>query len=334
MEGTTIFNIASDGIRCALSPLGASIASVQVRDRRGRFIDVALAPKCLFDSTPDPFTAGRTIGPCCGHVRDGRISIDDVPFQLTQNEGANHIHGGPNGATFQLWTSRQLSATCVCFELKLPDGLDGYPGKRTLRAEYAVEGSCLSVIYSATTDRATWMDMTNHVYWDLGGHFDGSALDQILEISAKQVVFNGEGHLPVKILPAEGIFDFTRPATLSGNMNLSPAHEQLVLARGYNNAWLLDDDLRRAKQFAARLYAPSTGIRMTMDTDQPAIVLYSGGFLNEKNRIMDGVASPACALALEAQQLPDPFHLPGARPEPLRPGERFRREIVWRFEAM
>ena len=330
----TIFNIASDGVRCALSPLGASIASVQVRDRQGRFIDVALAPRCLFDGTPDPFTAGRTIGPCCGRVREGRISIDGVPFQLTRNDGANHIHGGPNGAAFQFWTARQLSASRVRFELELPDGLDGWPGNRTLRAEYAVEGSCLRVIYSAVTDSATWVDMTNHVYWDLGGRFDGSALDQVLEISARRVVFNGEGHLPVDILPAEGPFDFTRPATLSGNMALSPSHGQLVMGRGYNNAWLLDDELRQARACAARLYAPSTGIRMTMDTDQPAIVLYSGGFLKEQNRIVDGVASPGCAVALEAQQLPDPFHLPGARPEPLRPGDRFRREIVWRFEAL
>ena len=330
----TIYNIASDDVRCALSPLGASIAAVQVRDRQGRFIDVALAPRCLFDGTPDPFTAGRTIAPCCGRIREGRISIDGVPVQLVRNEGMNHIHGGPNGAAFQRWTARQLSAARVRFELELPDGLDGYPGNRTLRAEYAVEGSCLSVIYSATTDKPTWVDMTNHVYWDLGGRFDGSALDQVLEISAKQVVFNGEGHLPVEILPAEGPFDFTRPATLSENMNLSPTHGQLVMGRGYNNAWLLDDDSQRTREWAARLYAPSTGIRMTMDTDQPAIVLYSGGFLNEKNRIRDGVASPGCAMALEAQQLPDPFHLPGASPEPLRPGDRFRRQIVWRFEAL
>ena len=329
----TIFNIASDSLRCSLSPLGASIASVQVKDRRGRFIDVALAPRCLFDGTPDPFTAGRTIAPCCGRVREGRISIDGVPFQLAQNDGVNHIHGGPNGAAFQFWAGRQLSSTRVRFELELPDGLDGYPGNRTLWAEYAVEGSSLSVIYSAATDRATWIDMTNHVYWNLGGRFDGSALDQVLEISAKRVVFNGEGHLPVEILPAEGPFDFTRPSTLSGNMERCPTHGQIVMGRGYNNAWLLDDDLRRAKQCAARLYAPSTGIRMTMDTDQPAIVLYSGGFLSAKNRLRDGVASPGCGLALEAQQLPDPFHLPGARPEPLRPGDRFRRDIVWRFDT-
>ena len=83
----TIFNIASDGVRCALSPLGAAIASVQVRDRGGRFIDVALAPRCLFDGTPDPFTAGRTIGSCCGRIREGRITIDGVPIQLARNDG-------------------------------------------------------------------------------------------------------------------------------------------------------------------------------------------------------------------------------------------------------
>ena len=324
-----LFHIASEGVRCALSPVGASIAAVQVRDREGRFIDVALAPRCLFDGTTDAFTAGRTIGPCCGRVREGRITIGETSYQLTCNDGPNHIHGGLNGVSNQVWSARQLSPARVCFQLELPDGLDGYPGNRTLRAEYAVEGDALSVTYAATTDRTTWLDMTNHVYWDLSGRFDGSALDQVLEIAAEQVVFNGAGHLSERIVPAEGPFDFTHPAALSANMALCPEHEQLLLGRGYNNAYVLD-----GTGFAARLYSPATCIRMTLDTDQPSIVLYSGGFLNGKNRLRDGVASPGCAVALEAQGLPDPFHLPGAMPELLSPGQAYRKTIRWTFETL
>ena len=248
---------------------------------------------------------------------------------MWRNNGQNHIHGGWCGLSNQVWSALQRSPACVCFQLDLPDGLEGYPGNRTLRAEYAVDGSALSVTYAATTDRITWLDMTNHVYWDLSGHFDGSALDQRLEIAATQVVFNGEGHLPERIVPVNGPFDFTRPTSLAANMALCPEHEQLILGRGYNNAFVLDDS-----DFAAQLFSPASGIRMTLSTDQPSIVLYSGGFLNSKNRLRSGVASPGCAVALEAQGLPDPFHLPGAVPELLRPGQEYRKFIRWTFEAM
>jgi aldose 1-epimerase len=329
-----LWQIENDEIRCTLSDFGAAIEAVRVRDGAGRLVPVALSRENFHPGQTNRGMAGRSVGPCCGRVAEGEIEIDGQRLRLTPNEGPNHIHGGPGGVGSRVWQGERLSPTRVRFALALPDGLDGYPGNRTLRAEYAVEGNLLSVIYSAFTDRATWVDMTNHVYWDLGGRFDGSALDQVLEINAKQVVFNGEGHLPAEILPVEGPFDFTRPATLAENMKLDPAPGQLVMGRGYNNALLLDDDFRRTREWAARLYAPSTGIRMTMDTDQPAIVLYSGGFLNEKNRIQCGAASPGCAVALEAQQLPDPFHLPGASHEPLRPGDRFRRKILWRFETL
>ena len=322
------------GLHCALSDLGASIVSVQARDARGRFTDVALAPTNFSSGDPDPSLAGRTIGPCCGRVRDGRIQLDGAALQLARNEGENHLHGGPNGCAYQIWEGRRLSPAHVRFTLTLADGLDGYPGNRALTADYRVSGGTLSVVYSAETDAPTWLGLTNHVYWDLSGRFDGSALDQRLEVAARRVVFNGDGHLPERIAPVEGTFDFSQPASIRENMRLEPAHPQLLLGRGYNNAYIIDHQLRRSRGCAARLYAPGSGLQMTLETDQPAVVLYSGGFLSGETALEAGGATPGCAIALEAQPVPDPFHLPGARPECLYPNAAYRKEIRWRFETV
>lgn len=327
--------IAAPGLRCTLCADGASIVSVGVKNADGAFVDVALSPDSFYKGSVDPSLAGRTIGPCCGRVRGGEAAIDGHSLRLTRNEGVNHLHGGPGGCAWQRWTVAASGPDRVRFALTLPDGLDGYPGNRRLCAEYAVEGDALSVAYTATTDAPTWIDMTNHVYWDLGGRFDGSAMRQTLELAARRVVKNDGAHLPVGIKDADGAFDFTAPCALSDRRDAHPGDAQLQIALGYNNAFLLDPALVQSKGFAARLTAPDGGLRMTMTTDQPAIVLYSGGFLGDDTTLhtAPGVASPGCAIALEAQGLPDPFHLPGAGAVPLHPGETWRRTIRWRFEA-
>ncbi|MBR1820268.1 MAG: galactose mutarotase [Clostridia bacterium] len=329
-----ILEISSSNISCALSSLGASIASVRVPNARGTFTEVALPAKSLETGEGDPSLAGRTIGPCCGRVRDGVITIGNKKYQLTQNEGRNHLHGGEHGCAISCWSLEEVTPARVRFVLRLPDGLDGYPGNRALSAEYTVEGNTLRVAYTATTDRPTWLDLTNHVYWDLSGRFDGSVMDQVLEVAAKKVVHNDEAHLPVAIVDADEAMDFSVPCALSGKLADHLDHPQLRNARGFNNAYVLDPALARAMGGAARLYDPGSGIRMTMTTDQPAVVLYSGGYLgaDTKLRAAPGAAAPGCAIALEAQGLPDPFHMPGAKASLLSPGETYRRNIRWRFD--
>ena len=330
-----VFAIEAADIRCTLCSAGASILSVQVRNRRGGFTDVALSPQSLPGGESDPSLAGRTIGPCCGRVRDGAAVIDGRQIRLTRNENRNHLHGGLQGCASLFWTVLEHTPSGVLFRLDLPDGLDGYPGNRTLYAEYAVSGSALRAVYSAATDAPTWLDMTSHVYWDLSGNFDGSAMDQILQIAASSAVYNDAAHLPVSIAPADGALDFRAPCVLSRKLADHAEHPQLNIARGFNNAYRLDPRLQEALGFSARLRSPHSGLCLTLQTDQPAIVLYTGGFLNEQTalRTPPGFASPGCAVALEAQGLPDPFHLPGIAPEILRPGEAWRRETVWRFDA-
>ena len=327
-----IFEIASPMLRCALCDRGASILRVRVRRGDG-FMDVALSPRSLMTDEPDPSLAGRTVGPCCGRVRDGAADIDGRPLRLSQNEGRNHLHGGMDGCAHRRWEVCGATAASVCFRTALPDGLDGYPGNRVLTAEYSVEGDALRVVYAATSDAPTFLDMTNHVYWDLSGRFDGSAMDQRLQVAAGSVVFNDESHLPRQIVEPDPAFDFAAPSALSEKRALHGGHPQLRIGRGYNNAFVLDGQRRRALGFAARLSCPESGVTLTMDTDQPAIVLYTGGFLDGATALLTepGAACPGCGVALEAQGLPDPFHLPGATPGILRPGERYRREIVWRF---
>ncbi|MBQ9198317.1 MAG: galactose mutarotase [Clostridia bacterium] len=321
--------IHSDQIRCSLSALGASIVSVQVKDKNGQWIDVAMSPKNFQTGDPDPSLAGRTIAPCCGRVRDGKIVINEKEYQLALNDGLNHIHGGPHGAAWQVWREEVISKSTCRFSLTLPDGLDGYPGNRTLTAEYQVISNALQVRYSAVTDQATWIDMTNHVYWDLSGRFDGTALEQTLEIAADQVAINDEHHLITALVPVKDAFDFSTPNIPATLISSFSGDQQISIAHGYNHAYAL----KKKRSYAARLFSRESGIRMTMYTDQPAIVFYSGGFLGKSTKLKGSFASPGCALALEAQAIPDPFHVGVESPLVLFPDQTHKREIRWEFKA-
>ena len=326
-----LYDLESADIKCTLCDVGASVARLAVRDRGGKWTDVALSPKGFYTGELDTSSMGRTVAPCCGRVKDGEAVIDGRTYPLTQNEGRNHIHGGVNGCANRRWTVGEVTPSGVCFSIALEDGLDGYPGNRTLTAAYTLTGNALRVVYTAVTDRTTWVDMTNHTYWDLTGRFNGSAMEQLLEIAARRVVFNDAAHLPREIRDVDDAFDFTAPCSPGEKRQKYPDHPQLLNARGYNNAYILDP----GRDYAARLYAPSSGIRMTLRTEQPAIVFYSGGYLKPSTplNVGPGHACPDCGLALEAQGVPDPFHLPGVEPTLLRPGEAYRREIEWGFDA-
>ena len=315
------YEISAPGIAVTLCDLGASVTSVRVSGR-----EVALSPQDFDTGPADPSLAGRAVGPCCGRVRNGKIDLNGNVIQLDQNEGPNHLHGGTHGASFQRWRAEDRSPTSVRFALDLPHGLDGYPGNRHLTAKYSVSENTLRAVFSVVTDRPTWAGMTSHLYWDLTGRFDGAAMGQLLEISANKVVMNDGNHMPVSVTDAAGPFDFTVPAAPADKMRHFPDEPQYRIARGFNNAFLLN----RERAFAARL--TGDGLRMTLHTDQPAIVFYSGGFLGPETRLETGPASPGCALALEAQSVPDPFHLPGQVPEITTPERPWRGEIIWTFE--
>ena len=321
------YQIATDAIRCTLSNLGASIVSVQEKNKRNQWTDVALSPTNFLTDTPDPSLAGCTIAPCCGRVRDGKIVINEKEYQLALNDGLNHIHGGPHGAAWQVWREEVISESTCRFSLTLPDGLDGYPGNRTLTAEYQVIGNALQVQYSAVTDQTTWIDMTNHVYWDLSGRFDGTALGQTLEIAADQVAFNDENHLIIVLAPVKDAFDFSTPNSPATLISAFPADRQIGIAHGYNHAYVL----KKNSTYAARLFSRESGIRMTMYTNQPAIVFYSGGFLGKPTKLKGGFASPGCALALEAQGIPDPFHIEKVPTAILFPDQKYQKSIQWEF---
>lgn len=282
------------------------------------------------DFRRNSFCCGATCGRFANRIRSGRFELDGRVYQLACNNGPNSLHGGDAAFHGREWTTGAIhreggEVRGARFHLVSPDGDGGYPGELQVTADYRLtEDGVLSVDYTAVTDAPTVIDLTNHVYWNLGGDPQRAVGDHLLMIPADRYLMIDADHLVTgEILAVDGSdFDFRKSELLDGR--LASAEPQIRDRRGFDHSFLVDGEGLR---LTARLEHPESGRWMEMRTDQPAVHLYTGGYLD------DSPSWPRYAgLALEAGGLPDaPNHPEFPVACVLRPGETYRHRIEWRI---
>lgn len=327
------------GLTASFLPLGAALQKIAIPGENGRELSLTLGFPALEPYASLACYAGAVLGPNAGRIRGGRLSLPGAEHALSPNEGGNQLHGGAHSLSSQRWTAEDFTCDGETASLLLsasqPHSLDGWPGNRSYRVRYTLsDENCLTLEYEAQTDRPTYFNLSSHAYWNLSAELDRPALGQELTIYAGRVCVNDGEHLPVDLIPVDGTaFDFRRGRTIESAIRAArhPAdREQLGIARGFNHAYLLDGEpgLKRACVLGDR----RRGRWMELWTDAPGVVLYSGGFLPAGLEVNGGQRSvPSCAVALEAQDLPDCSQLAPACFRPTLPGEVWRRVIQYRF---
>ncbi len=350
-DNDTVIMLQNDNnIRVIILTYGAAILEVRTPDRRGNFKNIALSLASTSHYRKSPSYAGATLGPNAGRIPGGRLPIGDYEYSLTQNDGSNQLHGGYSNFSDNEWHVEQVGKDTdqvwLTLSLTAADGLDGYPGNREISVTYTLNNSnSLTISFRAKSDKPTWMNLSNHTYWNLSGDFTQPATIQFLHIHAEEVLYNDNEHLPMAFHPVDGTpFDFRKSACIENRLEAFPGDQQTSLSRGYNNAFALAVAKPRPEpgsgsgsgqvlRPAATLTDPESGRRMTLSTDYPSLVMYSGGFLDESIILAGGAAgSPGCAIALEAQEFPDALHLADVPHPVVYPGEEWRRTIRFTFD--
>lgn len=342
----------SNGLQVELSTLGAAIQNIAL-DFKATKEGAEHDWRSIVLSYPDGAAleasasyAGRTLAPNAGRIRDGKLNINGRIHTLSPNEGQHQLHGGKHNLSFIDWKVDDMveapDYVKLSFSMQQPDGLDGFPGNRCYHVHYKIEDTnWIFIEYAAESDRPSYVNLSNHSYWNLRGMepapAPGSGLLQELEIAAHNVVLNDAASLPTDIVPVAGTsFDFRVPVSLQHMLDSEVLRDrtstlQFQTGRGYNNAYILTRaDLRRhlrgihhvePLKKACTLRDPVSGHQMTMMTDAPALVLYSGGFLD----------CPGSWIALEAQDIPDVGNLLPERMELTTPEAPFHREIRFKI---
>jgi aldose 1-epimerase len=316
-------------VEAAVLTYGAVLHSVRVPDAAGRSTEVTLGFDDLDGYLSDIGYLGAVVGRFANRIAKARFSLDGEEHVLPSNHGAACLHGGPGGFHARLWSAREVPGG-VELSRTSPDGEMGFPGNLEVAVTYLLDERGLEIRYTATTDRPTVVNLSNHAYWNLAG--DGTIEDHVLELPASAYLAVDAELIPTEPAPVEGTpMDFRTPRRIGDHLR-SP-DRQLRHARGYDHAWVLDtsgsdDDLR----LAARVRDPVSGRVLEVWTDQPSVQFYSGNFLDGAAAGRDGRAlRQGDGLCLETQHLPDSPNRPDFPSTVLRPGNRYETRTRLRF---
>lgn len=322
---------------------GAVIWKIFLPDKeKGCLHNVVMGFEDWNDYVDNPTYAGAALCPCAGRISQNSLVIEGHPVILTANDGFNNLHGGIECGSHRPWKVSGLSHTTeqcsVLLSLSMPNNTDGFPGNRNISIRYTLQNDhSLKISFLGTSDKITYMNLSNHSYFNLSGDFTRSGLEHELTVCAENFIVNDSNHLPTAIKPCINTpFDFSVPMTLKANMEKWPKDSQLHNAKGYNNGFLLVSAPHSGNSSlnkAAVLRDSSSGRTLTLYTDAPCLVIYSGGYLDDRWTLCSNVSSHAsCAIALEAQDIPDAFRFAPDTVSLLHPGELFQRNILLAFE--
>jgi aldose 1-epimerase len=319
------------GLRLTMTDYGATIVALETPDRDGRLANVTLGCDDLDAYLRHTAFLGCVAGRYANRIARGRFTLDGQEFTLAVNNGPNHLHGGVRGFNQALWEATPLEAdraAGVRFTYTSADGEEGYPGNLTAEVAYTLsDDDELRMEYTATTDRATVVNLTNHAYWNLGGAGAGDCLDHELWIAADRYLAADEGLIPTgEPAPVRGTpLDFTRPRRVGERIDELKGEGS---PGGYDHCFVLraqDGELT----LAARLSDPASGRVMEVYTTQPGVQLYTGNFLD--GSAASGGYPRHAGLCLETQHYPDSPNRPQFPSTVLRSGETYRQVTVHRF---
>jgi aldose 1-epimerase len=338
-DGALIEAIEMDdgrGVRARIVTVGAALQSLECPDREGRSADVVLG----FDEggryALEGHYLGATVGRYANRIGGGRFLLDGQEVRLPLNDGAHHLHGGPEGWHRRLWRIEEIGGgeeAFVRLSLESPDGDGGYPGHVRAEALYALSAERgLAISYRATTDKPTVIGITNHAYFNLAGAGgDETVLGHRLTIAADDYLPVEPGAIPTgeRRTVAGGAFDFREPAVIGSRIRA--AEPQLLLGRGYDHNFVLRDpagELRRA----ARVEHPGSGRVLELLTTAPGLQFYTGNFLDGTMAGKGGRAyRQSDGFCLEPQPFPDTPNRPDFPSARLDPGAVYEHRMVWRL---
>lgn len=321
----------SSGMFCQITNYGGKVVNLWVPDKDGVYEDIVLGYENLDDylKSGEKYF-GALIGRYGNRIAKGKFTIGDKQYVLATNNGENHLHGGNIGFNDVVWEAKQISKTELELSYLSVDGEEGYPGNLKIKVTYLLtEDNSLNISYSATTDKATPVNLTHHSFFNLHGAGKGSINDHLLQINASNFTPVDEGLIPTgEISPVKNTpFDFTTATTIGSRINQE--NEQLLFGLGYDHNFVLDGTGLR---MVAKVVEPKSGRVMEVISDEPGLQFYGGNFL-DGSEIGKGNRSYKHreAFCLETQHFPDSpnqLHFPSTI---LNPGETYSSTCIYKF---
>jgi aldose 1-epimerase len=326
-----------NGVEVGIMTQGGTVVSIRVPDRNGKFGDVALGFDSLDGYLKGTSFLGVLVGRYGNRIAKGRFKLDGVEYKLAVNNGENHLHGGLKGFDKAVWNARDVSeGPTPRLELTYlsKDGEEGYPGNLAVTVVYSLsEANELRIDYSATTDKDTVVNLTNHTYFNLAGAGEGDILGHELTLYADRFTPVDKGLIPTgELRSVEGTpFDFRKPTPIGARIDAK--NEQIQFGGGYDHNFVLNSG-GGSLALAARVDEPKTGRVLEVLTTEPGVQFYTGNSLDGTAVGKGGkVYQRRSGFCLETQHFPDSPNHPKFPSTVLKPGEKYQTTTVYRFSV-
>jgi aldose 1-epimerase len=333
-EGAAVdlYSLADGKVEVGIMTYGGIIVFLRVPDRNGKLDDVVLGCNSVAEYVAQTAHFGGIIGRYANRIAHGTFQLDGQTYHIPKNDGDNALHGGVGGFDKVVWAAKEIPDGIELTYVS-KDGYQGFPGTLTTTVRYTLSGGALRIEYSATTDKDTVLNLTNHSYFNLAGQGRGDVLGHVVKINASRITPVDAALIPTgELKTVEGTpFDFRTSHAMGARIDADDP--QLRLGQGYDHNFVLDHPADELTE-AAEVYEPTTGRILRVLTTEPGVQFYTANHLDGSITGKEGrVYKRRFAFCLETQHFPDsPNHASFPSTE-LKAGQRFHSVTVWEFSA-
>ena len=293
MEEIKIYTLENKFLKVELLNLGAIIKKIELKDKNGDIKNVVLGYEDVEKYRKNPAYLGAIIGRTAGRIKNGDLRLADEIYKLDINNGENTLHGGKNSISHRFWNVESIENR-LCFSIKSPHLDNGYPANVEIKVSYILNNNELLIKYFATADNLTYLNLTNHSYFNLSGNSDNTIYENILKIDSDYLIGIDKDSIPCKTVNLDNnIFDFRKSKILEEFFKADD--EQKTLANnGIDHPYIFNDKVGKLE-----IKNLESGIKMSVETDNPAVVIYTANYLQ------DVEFKKHSAICFETQEVPN-----------------------------
>lgn len=270
MEEIKIYTLENKFLKVEFLNLGAIIKKIEFKNK-----NIVLGYEDIEKYRENPAYLGAVIGRTAGRIKDGLLKLDNTEYQLDKNNNGNTLHGGKNSISHRFWNVQNIENR-LCFSIKSSNLDNGYPANIEIKVSYILNNNKLLIKYFATTDSLSYLNLTNHSYFNLSGNPDNTIYEDILKIDSNYLIGINENSIPCETINLDSnIFDFREDKKLKEFFKAD--NEQKTIANnGIDHPYVFNKEIGKLE-----IKNLESGIKMSVETNNPAVVIYTANYLQD-----------------------------------------------------
>ena len=270
MEEIKIYTLENKFLKVEFLNLGAIIKKIEFKDK-----NIVLGYEDIEKYRENPAYLGAVIGRTAGRIKDGLLKLDDTEYQLDKNNNGNTLHGGKNSISHRFWNVQNIE-NGLCFSIKSSNLDNGYPANIEIKVNYILNNNELLIKYFVTTDNLTYLNLTNHSYFNLSGDSDNTIYEDILKIDSNYLIGINENSIPCETINLDNnIFNF-REAKKLEEFFKADDKQKTIANNGIDHPYIFNEKIGKLE-----IKNIKSGIKMSVETNNPAVVIYTANYLQD-----------------------------------------------------